>query len=131
MNRSFLFLFTFSLLVVACSSSKTTVLKEVDTIETHYRIYKLNSWQLEEDTLRIDVNYGGGAIDPHEFELVRKRTDDASVAELWLLHLTLHDPAEAWLNTKLSFDIRHLLRDKNIKKITLNEEEKPVKEVLE
>jgi hypothetical protein len=89
------------------------------SIDQNLLKYKINEAQISEDSLIINVQYGGGAIKPHEFELVQVNNDSAAYAEntvcVFLLHKTLNDKGRAILRTRLSYDLKSInARKKNI-----------------
>ena len=81
--------------------------------------YTVNSKSIEDENLIIKVQYGGGAIRPHEFDLVEQSISKDSV-NLVLLHLTQNDRARAIMRSELSYNIRYYLKKNLI--ISLNDQ---------
>ena len=91
--------------------------KEIDRSELKYTFI---SSEIIGDSLVAKVQYGGGCIKPHLFDLVQTSKDDRGTVYLWLLHKTTDDKCRALVRISRSYDISTILKDSTVTSIKLN-----------
>jgi hypothetical protein len=73
--------------------------------------------------LLVELEYGGGCIDPHVFELISDaEINKDGIVDMWLLHKTHDDLCKALIKRQLVFDISYIttLKSKKLKAIRFN-----------
>jgi hypothetical protein len=100
------------------------VVEEIDVNEVDLKFTITESNQ-QAHALYIEVQYGGGCVEPHIFELISTtEINKEGVADVWLLHKTHDDLCKALLKKKLYFDVSDItaLKTKKLKYIRINNE---------
>ncbi len=108
------------LLSYACSSKKyiaVPLAKEVNKQELKYTFISSN---VVGDSLNVKVQYGGGCIRPHIFNVMQTPRIKPNEVNIWLLHKTLDDRCKALVRVEHNFDIAPLLQDSTVTSIKLN-----------
>ncbi len=105
--------------IISCSKKIIGVpfVKEIDRTELKYTFI---SSEIVGDSLIAKVQYGGGCIRPHIFDLVQTSKDDDGGVYLWLLHKTTDDKCRALVRVSRSYDISSILSDTSVTSIKLN-----------
>ena len=109
-----------SLIVIGACSKKIVGIPFVKEIDRSELKYTFISSEIVEDSLVAKIQYGGGCIKPHVFNLVQTNKDDNGRAYLWLLHKTTDDKCKAIVRTTRTYDVSTLLKDSTVKSIQLN-----------
>ncbi|MBT8327675.1 MAG: hypothetical protein KJP21_08120 [Bacteroidia bacterium] len=119
MIKNFAFVLVLFLALVSCSRKTIGVpfVKEIDRNELKYTFISSN---IIGDSLVAKVQYGGGCIKPHLFELVQTTKDDAGTVYLWLLHKTKDDKCRALVRVSRAYDVSTILKDPSVTSIKLN-----------
>jgi hypothetical protein len=94
---------------MTCKSRKKNIefpYKIVSEIKTEYTRYHIKEVAINGDSISIKVQYGGGCVKPHIFEIVELKNDNDSRIQLHLLHLTTNDRCKALLRETLTFDLK-------------------------
>lgn len=110
------------LLFMTCKTRKKNInfpYKVVSEINDEYTRYLLQDVAIKGDSISIKVQYGGGCVKPHVFEIVELRSDNDSKFQLYLLHLTTNDRCRALLRETLTFVLKPYF-DQNSKSVFLN-----------
>lgn len=85
---------------------------------------EINSANMKDGKLNISVYYSGGAKD-HSFEIIWSGSIENNTVELYLVHDSNDDFAEAWLNEKLVVNVNEIsgdiTQDTKIKIINMND----------
>ena len=105
----------------SCTGRKLAIpmVKEVDRAELKYTFI---SSEIVGDSLEVKLQYGGGCIKPHLFDLVQTASTEQGEVVLWLLHKTLDDKCRALVKTEVKFDISSVLGKEGVTSIKLNGE---------
>ena len=119
MIKNLAFFLLLSIAIVSCSKKTISVpfVKEIDRSELKYTFI---SSDIIGDSLVAKVQYGGGCIKPHLFDLVQTSKDDRGTVYLWLLHKTTDDKCRALVRISRSYDISTILKDSTVTSIKLN-----------
>lgn len=110
------------LLFMTCKTREKNInfpYKVVSEINDEYTRYLLQDVAIKGDSISIKVQYGGGCVKPHVFEIVELRSDNDSKFQLYLLHLTTNDRCRALLRETLTFVLKPYF-DQNSKSVFLN-----------
>ncbi|MEZ4979266.1 MAG: hypothetical protein R2772_08200 [Chitinophagales bacterium] len=106
-------------------SSSNLVFTSLDNIAKEDLLYHIENVEIKNKELKVVVQYGGGCIKPHLFEL---QTDGAIVEDgmmhFFLLHKSRNDMCKALIIEELSFDLSLLydLESELLKGIVLNKD---------
>lgn len=114
-----------SVLFMTCKTRKKNInfpYKVVSEINDEYTRYLLQDVAIKGDSISIKVQYGGGCVKPHVFEIVELRSDNDSKIQLYLVHLTTNDRCKALLRETLTFDLKPYF-ELNSKSVFLNGQE--------
>lgn len=114
-----------SLLFMTCKTRKKNInlpYKVVTEINDEYTRYLVQDAVIKSDSISIKVQYGGGCVKPHVFEIVELRSDNDNRIQLYLLHLTTNDRCKALLRETLTFDLKPYF-EQNSKSVFLNSQE--------
>ncbi|MCD8528598.1 MAG: hypothetical protein LRY27_01120 [Chitinophagales bacterium] len=69
-------------------------------------MYKINLTDLKDQVLKVNVQYGGGCVHPHVFELVTDGiVNNEGVMDFTLLHKTHNDLCKALIVKDYYFDL--------------------------
>jgi hypothetical protein len=89
--------------------ASTFQIGSLDDIDKEDLMFNLKGMSLEEDKLVLNVQYGGGCLKPHVFELVTDGViDNSGTMDFYLLHKTHDDRCKALLMETLVFDFKPL-----------------------
>lgn len=95
----------------------------LEEIDKQDLLFNINELSIENNQLIAVVQYGGGCVKPHVFELVTDGliNEDANM-NFYILHKTHDDKCKALIIEKLSFDLNNLynLKSNLLKTITIN-----------
>jgi len=100
------------------------VVEEIDIKEADLKFTITESNQ-QAHALYIEVQYSGGCVEPHVFELISTtEVGKDGIADVWLLHKTHDDLCKALIKKKLYFDVSDItaLKTKKLKHIRINNE---------
>lgn len=106
-------------------SSSNLIFASLNNIAKEDLLYHIENVDFKNRELKIVVQYGGGCVKPHLFEL---HTDGAIMEDgmmhFFLLHKTRNDMCKALIIEELSFDLSILydLESKLLKGIVLNKD---------
>lgn len=84
--------------------------------------FKINKIEQQDAALKIDVQFGGGCLDNHVFELYTTgKPDENGVVDMYLLHKTTGDLCKALLMQPRYYNIGKLTNRKNISAFRIND----------
>ena len=95
----------------------------IDNINKQDLLFHINKMNIKDEKLNVQVQYGGGCVKPHVFELVTNGViNKDGTMEFFLLHKTHNDMCKALLIEDLSFDLAQLygLKSNVLTHISLN-----------
>ena len=117
--KNLAFFLLLSIAILSCSKKTIGVpfVKEIDRTELKYTFI---SSDIVGDSLVAKIQYGGGCIQPHVFDLVQTSRDDLGKVYLWLLHKTKDDKCRALVRVTRTYDISTILQDSTVTSIVLN-----------
>ncbi|MCB0509358.1 MAG: hypothetical protein H6579_03910 [Chitinophagales bacterium] len=98
---------------------------DLDKIPKEDLLYHIEKVELKNKSLSIVVQYGGGCVKPHHFELhTDGRISEEGNMNFFLLHKTRNDMCKALIIEELNFDLSLLyqLESKLLKGIVLNKD---------
>lgn len=114
-------------LVVERNKATPFTLGMLDTPEKADLLFSIKGVSIEEKNLRVEVQYGGGCVKPHVFELLTDGIIDANGnMKFQLLHRTHNDLCKALIMETLVFDFSRLydLNSEKLKSFTINQQRK-------
>lgn len=83
--------------------------------------FKFKIVEQKDEALVLQVNYGGGCVDHHVFELYSTgKPDENGVVDLFLLHKTTGDLCKMLIIQNRIFDINKLTKRKNFVSYRIN-----------
>ena len=96
--------------VVENSPKKLTFsIESIDDISKEDLLFSIKDVKIADKKLAVQVQYGGGCVKPHVFELVTDGViDQTGNMDFYLLHKTHGDKCKALLIENLVFDIENL-----------------------
>jgi hypothetical protein len=98
-------------------------IESLDEINKQDLLFYINHLSIKDQILSIQVQYGGGCVKPHLFELVTDGLiDKEGGMEFYLLHKTHNDICKALILEDLTFDLKLLykLQSEVLKNICVN-----------
>jgi len=105
-------------------SAKDFTIVNGDSILKEDLLYTLKNVQIENKHLIAKMQYGGGCVKPHIFQLVTNGLiDEKGNMSFFILHKTHNDYCKALLTEERIFDLSELydLKSERLKTITINE----------
>lgn len=110
-------------LVENTKSTASFSIAAIDNIDKQDLLFHIKDLVIKDKTLLVQVQYGGGCVKPHVFELVTDGViDKDGIMDFYLLHKTHNDMCKALLFEDLSFDLAQLysLKSSVLKNIRVN-----------
>lgn len=110
---------------------KSFTMGSLDNIAKEDLLYSLKEVKIADKKIAVQVQYGGGCVKPHLFELITDGViDQSGNMNFYLLHKTHNDRCKALMIEDLVFDLENLyklqsdvlktIRLNNMRKIDLN-----------
>lgn len=112
-------------LVKSADTASNIVFANLNQILKEDMLYHVEKVELKSKELKIVVQYGGGCVKPHLFELHTDGTiSEEGNMNFYLLHKTKNDMCKALIIEELSFDLSMLyqLESNVLKGIVLNKD---------
>ena len=95
----------------------------LDNINKQDLLFHINKMAIKDKILLVQVQYGGGCVKPHEFELITNGIiNKEGGMDFYLLHKTHNDMCKALLIEDLTFNLEKLynLQSNVLKNIRIN-----------
>lgn len=109
--------------IVSNTVNQTFFVGSINSIDKEDLLFQMVSANLMDQVLNIQVQFGGGCISVHQFELVTNGVITADgVMEFFVLHKTHDDYCKALLIKDLTFNLNEIynLESEKLKSIKLN-----------
>lgn len=104
--------------------NKSFSIMDLNQIDKQDLLFNINEVGVENKQLKVNLQYGGGCVKPHVFELVTNGLIDKNGnMSFYLLHKTHNDKCKALLIENHVFDLTKVynLKSNLLKTITINE----------